>query len=179
MLAIVVIICRELLRWEVGRFVLIKVLTGCLDHPVIASQAPGDNGERLGTTFLRLPPGWRPVEMHMSQDYSDFMYFITNINLCWYNPTGCASVVPIRLSLAGEWLSTPWFPLLPSNNNQPPTNATSISRRSAVPRVTGEPTLISRRTDQRKIQPSLTKHSVAYGKALAFYVEGGSSQVDS
>ena len=51
--------------------------------------------------------------------------------------------------------------------------------RSAVPRVTGEPTLISRRTDQRKIQPSLTKHSVAYGKALAFYVEGGSSQVDS
>jgi hypothetical protein len=33
-------------------------------------------------------------------------------------------------------------------------------------------------TDQRKNQLSLTKHSVAYSKALNFYVEGGSSQVN-
>ena len=40
-------------------------------------------------------------------------FIVRWVDLCWYNPTGCASVVPIRLSLAGEWLSTPWFPLLP------------------------------------------------------------------
>ena len=42
--------------------------------------------------------------IHLAYDRSNIAFFWPLLERfqCWYNPTGCASVVPIRLSLAGD-----------------------------------------------------------------------------